>query len=470
MRFPLTRIMFCLAAASLLSGCAAMGAVADMTSGWFTSVSKSNIKGERISVMSLDESLNPDPELKATAVVLPPPYTNSDWPEPGGYAANAMYHLKADGRLAIAWQQDAGKGSDDDSRLTAVPIVAGGRVYVLDAQAHLFAFDSRNGNPLWDKNLAPYRENNFVNSASLGLIGQNKSIDPSKGFGGGVAYDDGKLFATTGFGSVFALDAASGKQLWTTDLGVPIVNAPVANGGRVFVSTQDNHFYALSQSDGRKLWDHQGITETAGILESTSAAVAGEYVIAPYTSGELYAIRVENGRPAWNDMLTRSGQVTALSELDDIAGKPVVDRDMVFAISHSGVMVAINVNTGERVWARDLGGIQTPWVAGDFLYVLTTDARLLCLERKDGKVKWIHQLPRWEDEESRSGALVWAGPVLVSDRLILVSSGGYAVSVSPYTGELTGRMPIPDGAYIPPVVANGTLYLLTNSAQLVALR
>jgi outer membrane protein assembly factor BamB len=85
-------------------------------------------------------------------------------------------------------------------------------------------------------------------------------------------------------------------------------------------------------------------------------------------------------------------------------------------------------------------------------------------------VKWIHQLARWEDEEDRTDPVVWAGPVLVSDRLILVSSAGYAVSVSPYTGQLTGRMPIPDGAYIPPVVANGTLYLLTNSAQLVALR
>ncbi|MEI9929242.1 MAG: PQQ-binding-like beta-propeller repeat protein [Rhizomicrobium sp.] len=69
------------------------------------------------------------------------------------------------------------------------------------------------------------------------------------------------------------------------NVGVPIINAPVASGGRVFVSSQDNHFYALAQTDGRTLWDHQGITESAGILESTSAAVAGEFVIVPYTSG-----------------------------------------------------------------------------------------------------------------------------------------------------------------------------------------
>jgi outer membrane protein assembly factor BamB len=143
---------------------------------------------------------------------------------------------------------------------------------------------------------------------------------------------------------------------------------------------------------------------------------------------------------------------------------------MVFAISHSGIMGAININTGDRVWTRDIGGIQTPWMAGDFLYVLTTDDLLLCLERKDGKVKWVHQLQRWKNMEDKEDPIVWSGPVLVSDRLIVVSSDGYAMSISPYSGQLLGRVEIPDGTYIAPVVANGTLYLLTNSAQLVALR
>jgi outer membrane protein assembly factor BamB len=258
--------------------------------------------------------------------------------------------------------------------------------------------------------------------------------------------------------------------LWKTNLGVPIVNAPVVNGGRIFVSSEDNHFVTLAESDGRKLWDHQGISEAAGILSSTSAAVAGEFVIVPYTSGELYAIRVQNGRVAWNDMLTRSGQVTALSELDDIAGRPVVDRDMVFAISHSGVMAAISLSTGDRVWSRDIGGIQTPWAAGDFLYVLTTDSQLMCLRRKDGRVKWIKQLDRWEDPQDKSDAIVWAGPVLVSNRLIVVSNTGVIASISPYTGRELGRETFEGGTMISPVVANGTLYVLTKHAELLALK
>ena len=346
-------------------------------------------------------------------------------------------------------------------------MVADGKIFVLDAEAHVHAFNASNGQELWDIGLAPEGGGGFT---LFGLIGEDTSIDPAKGFGGGVAYDDGKLFAATGFGEVFAIDPASGKVLWKVKVETPVGNAPVANGGRVFVSTQDNHFYALAQDNGRTLWDHQGIQEPAGILAGTSAAVSGEYVLAPYTSGELYALRIANGRPAWSDMLTRSGTFTALSELDDIAGRPVIDRDMVFAISHSGIMVAINLNNGERMWTRDIGGIQQPWVAGEFLYVLTSNSELLCLQRSDGKVKWIKQLQRWQDMEDKDDPILWAGPVLASDRLILVSSSGESISLSPYTGDVLGRMEIPDGAVIPPVIANGTMYILTNDADLVAYR
>jgi outer membrane protein assembly factor BamB len=452
------------AVALLVSGCAML----DTVGNWFDSGGKkSKLRGERISVMTADETLHIDATLNTVPVQLPAPYKNAEWPEPGGYASNAMYHLEAPGPLRVLWQQDAGKGSDASSRLTAAPVVADGRIFVLDSAAHVYAFDAGSGKPLWNRGLAPAGKDE---SWLFGLFGNNGKMDPTKGYGGGVAYDDGKLFATSGFGEVLALDARTGKKLWSQDLGVPIVNAPAANGGRVFVSSHDNHFYALAQTDGRKLWDHQGIAESAGILESTSAAVAGEYVMAPYSSGEIYALRVTNGRPAWNDMLTHSGVATALSELDDIAGRPVVDRDEVYAISHSGIMAAINLNTGDRLWSRDIGGIQTPWAAGDYVYVLTTDEELICLTRKEGKVKWIHQLQRWEDTEEKHGAITWSGPVLVSDRLVVVSSTGVAAAVSPYTGELLAKMEIPAGTYIAPVVANGTLYLYTSEAQLVALR
>jgi len=452
-----------LAAASvvLLPGCSTIGDI-------FTSPAKSDIKGERISIMAMEQQLEADPRLADVEIKLPPPYRNPDWPEPGGYSDNVMHHLEASGPLNEAWSTDTGKGSDSTSRLTAPPIIAEGRIYVLDAASNVFAFDARGGEKVWEAKIAPAKERGSW-LTMFGMFGSNPN-DPVKGFGGGVAYDEGRIFVASGFGFVKALDAATGREIWTSDMPVPIRNAPVANGGRVFVITQENQLFVLAASDGRVLWDHRGITESAGIMSSTSAAVAGEFVIVPYTSGELFALRVQNGRVAWSDSLSRTGNVTALTSLNDIAGRPAIDRGLVFAISHSGRLVAIDIRTGERVWSRNIGGIQTPWVAGDFIYLVSEDAQLVCLARRDGRVKWIKQLQRYEDEDEKQNPIVWSGPVVVSDRLLLVSSDGYAVSISPYTGALLGRVEIPDGTFIPPVVANETVYILTNDAELVALR
>ncbi|HKX63936.1 MAG TPA: PQQ-binding-like beta-propeller repeat protein [Rhizomicrobium sp.] len=466
MRSRTVRFCLMLAAASLLlGGCSVFNEVGS----WFaTNGKKSNLRGVRIPVMSLDSELKTDTALAGTPIQLPPPYRNPEWPQPGGYASNAMYHLAAPGRLRQVWSQDAGKGNDIDSHLTSAPVVAGGLIYVQDSEAHVFAFRAGDGRPVWDRSLAPRNGTDWP--TLWGLLGKRNTIDPPQGMGGGVAYDDGKIFVTSGFGTVICLDARTGRDIWRKDLGMPIINAPVVNGGRLFVSTHDNHFYALAENDGRNLWDHQGIPESAGILASTNAAVSGETVIAPYTSGEIYALRVQNGQVGWSEVLSRSGHITALSALDTVAGRPVIDRGVVYAISQSGLMAAFSVNTGERLWSRDIGGIQTPWAAGEFVYVVDNNARVICLTRKEGKVRWIHQLPQYEDPEDKRGPIIWAGPVLVSDKLILVSSNGYAQALSPYDGKLTGRVEIPDGTTIAPVVANGTLYLYTSDAELVALR
>ena len=466
MRTRATRFALAVAAASLLlQGCA----VTDEISSWFsTSGKKSNLRGVRIPVMSLDEALKPDPELAKTPVLLPPPYRNTEWPLPGGFAANAMYHLAAPGRLREVWTQSAGKGTDTRSDLTASPVVGGGMVFVLDAQAHVFAFRASDGRPAWDKELAPKDGSDWP--TIWGLLGKANTVDPNQGMGGGVAYANGRIFVTSGFGVVICMDAKTGKEIWRKDMRMPIVNAPVVTAGRIFFSTHDNHFYALAEDDGRQLWDHQGITEAAGILASTNAAISGETVVVPYTSGELFALRIQNGQVGWSDVLSRTGQVTALSQLDDIAGRPVIDRGVVYAISQSGLMAAFSINTGDRMWSRDIGGIQTPWAAGEYVYVLDNNARLLCLTRKEGKVKWIHQMPQYEDADKKKDAILWAGPVLVSDKLIVVSSNGYAQALSPYDGKLVGRVEIPGGTTIAPVVADGTMYIYTASAELVALR
>lgn len=441
---PLSLVLL---AAFSLAGCETLDEV-------FTwNKTKVKIQGERVSIVATDQELVADPQLAALPVALPPPVVNNDWPQPGETSSNKTDHLQAVGALRQLWAAQAGHGTDDESILTAPPIVAGGIVYVMDSESRVFAFNADTGAGIWTVDTAPPEED-----------------EPERAFGGGVAVDGGKLFAATGFGAVKALDARTGRELWNTKLRTPAHSAPVVAEGRVYAVTEENQLVVLDANDGHLLWDHQGIVEPAAVATSPSVAVLGETVIVPYSSGELYALRVDNGSAYWNEQLTRTGNVTALTVINDIAGSPVIDRDLVFAVSQSGTFVAINLRTGGRVWTRNIGSIQKPLVVGDFVFLVSTEGQVLCLSRADGRIKWTASLPAFGDAVNREDPIVWTGPLLVNSRLLLFSSDGRAVSLNPASGQKMNEIAIPAGTFIPPIMARGTLYVLTNKAELVALR
>lgn len=417
---------------------------------WFAT-KKQPLPGERISVLSLDRRLKPDPALAQIAITLPKPVVNPDWPQPGGYPNHAMQHLALPYQLTQAWKTSVGEGSSRYTQVLAQPIVVDGRVYAMDGGSQVGAYNAVNGNQIWREDLKP--SNDYGNS-----------------FGGGVAFWKGRLYVSTGYAQVLALDPANGKVIWKTGVGAPVRSGPTVSDGRIYVVTVENELVALATDDGRRLWSQNGIPETAGLVGSSSPAVEGEVVVVGYSSGELYALTVENGRTLWSDNLAATRSSDAVSALADIRGRPVIDRGRVFAVSHSGRMVSIDLRTGERNWEQDIGSAHGPWVAGDYVYILSNNNELLCLTRNEGKVRWVRQLPSYEDEKAKEDPIEWAGPVLGSDRLILLSSDGWALSVSPYTGAPLGREQMPGGAFVDPVIANNTLYVLSDNGELSAYR
>jgi outer membrane protein assembly factor BamB len=412
---------------------------------------KDRLPGKRISVLPLERTIEPNARVAGLPVWLPRPVVNREWPQAGGNTAHAMYHLAVNERIEKAWRASAGSGSDDASRILTPPVVGGGKVFLLDASARVYAFDAVSGERLWRSDVQREDEED-------GTIG------------GGVAYSGGNIFVTTGFGDVLALRGADGEVIWRHSLSGPIRAAPTVADGRVLVITVDNRLHVLDMTNGAVQWSYSGITETASLLGGASPAAAGNIIVAPFSSGELVALRIENGRLLWSDTLTSVRRTDPLSTLAAIRGNPVIDKDLVFAISNSDQFVAIDLRTGQRLWEQPVGGVQNPWTAGDFVYVLTNRNELLCVTRREGEIRWILPLPRFEDEEDREDPIQWSGPVLVGDRLIVVGSNSEALSISPYTGFLLGRQELPDPVSVPPVVAGGTLYLLTDDADLVAFR
>lgn len=432
-----------LAGALALAGCG----IGD----WFSGPTKRPLPGERIAVMQHERSIEPDPRLASLDVKLPPQLANADWPQPGGYIGEYIPHPAADG-FAIAWRTSIGDGNSRAGRVAAPPVVALGRVYVMDAGSTLSAVDAATGARVWTFDVRPDGERS------------------GGGSGGGAALEQGRLYVATGYAQIIALEADTGKEIWRTTLTSPFRSNPATGGGRVFAVSTDNQIHALDAATGRKLWSHSGITESAGLYGGSSPIVAGTTVVAALSSGEIFALRADNGRVLWSDSLASIARTDAVSTLADVRGFPVVDRGRVTVASHSGRLAEIDLRSGARVWDQGFGSFNSPWAAGDFLFLVSVDAELLCVMRRDGRVRWAQPLRRYVDEERKRGRVVWSGPILAGGRLFLANSEGEALVVSPENGQTLSTLSLPGPVSVLPVVANRTIYLVTDTGDLVALR
>jgi outer membrane protein assembly factor BamB len=410
------------------------------------------VLGQRIDVLSTENDITVDPAASAQPMTLPDPVVNSEWTQSGGVATKSMGQVALGRTLARAFTVQAGHGSTLTERLGAAPVVSGGRVFVIDTLGVVRAFDAQSGARVWETQ-TPLDKGN---EASL--------------YGGGVAIDNGIVYATNGLGYVAALDARNGGIVWKVRPGGPLRGAPSVANGAVYVVSQDNQIYSLKETDGSTNWSEAASLEVAGVFGSASPAVGQGTVVAGFSSGELNAYRYENGRQVWQDVLQRTSVSTTVSSLADIDADPVIDRGQVFAIGQGGRMVALDITSGQRLWELNISGISTPWVAGDWVWVVTSDARLLCIARDNGHIRWVQKLPRYLKAKSKKGEIDYSGPVLAGGRLILTGSNGAIVSIDPATGAFQGQVSAGAGISLPPVVANSTLYILDDNGRLSAFR
>lgn len=421
-------------------------------------------QSERISILELEERLSSN--LEEERVSLPRAYVNRAWPQPDGYATHAMQHTEASGGLNRLWRESAGSGSNNNRRVNARPVIAEGVVFAIDAEGRVTARSLETGEQAWRTRLSGTRREAGEDSWIPFRGGGDRVLT----FGGGVAYDNGRIFAHNGGMGLFALDADTGEELWRADALTPFHSAPTAVDGRVFATTDDNELLAVDAEDGEVLWTHRSIAETARLLTAPSPAVTGEVVIAPFTSGEIVALRVQNGTVLWSDSLTRTGGLTPLSSINDIAASPVAIGDRVYAMSHSGIMAAFDLNSGERVWTLPAGGLHAPYLAGDYLFLVTTEAEVTAIDRTTGAVRWITQLDAFRNDRKRRDRISWAGPILAGGRLVLASSEGQMVILDPATGERTEDRDIGDAVFIAPVIAEETIVVFTDEGRLIAYR
>ncbi|WP_135467278.1 outer membrane protein assembly factor BamB family protein [Crenalkalicoccus roseus] len=428
-----------LAGAGLLGGCQAIDSIFGER--------KRPLPGERLPVLATERPLEVDGG--GAPLALPPPEAVAEWPQAGGVIGHDPGHPALGAPLSLAWSVPVGIGSAYRRRLVAPPIVAGGAAYAMDAYGRVTAVEAARGRRLWELDTRPRR-------------GRDGAL------GGGCAFADGTLYVVTGLAEAMAVDPAGGAVRWRVSLPAPARGAPTVADGRLLVPTVENQLLALSAADGERLWTYRAQPVTTLVLGLPAPAVEGEVVVAGFASGELAAIRATDGRLLWSETLS-SARGGGFSDIAAITAMPVISRGRVYGAGLGGLAIALDLRSGRQIWEREVAVGETPWVAGEALFLVTTGGDLVCFGADDGRVRWIRPLGRYRDAARRRNPITWGPPVLAGGRLLIAGSHGQMAEVNPLDGTPIGQTRLPGGVTLAPALAGGVLYLLTDDARLVAL-
>ena len=282
---------------------------------------------------------------------------------------------------------------------------------------------------------------------------------------GGLAYFDNKIVLVDAYGQVKLIDLLNKSVSWTTNIDIPILSPPLIYRDYIYFITADNRIYALDLLDGNVEWSFQTIAEVKKNLLTASPIAKENFVIAPFSNGELIAFIYDTGRPIWSENLSK---ISRLSNFDikDISASPVISGNSIYALSSNGKLVSINAINGQRNWAIDLSGYRTPSVSGNVLYVIDDSGKLICINQKNGEIYWITNLEKFRKGQKVENLNLWLGPYMINNLLYNISYFGEVKVVSPLSGEIlsTNSLKI-EKIIVPPLILSDLVFIADEKSN-----
>jgi outer membrane protein assembly factor BamB len=384
---------------------------------------------------------------------MPATVNTTSWTHTAGGPEHSAVHAALAAAPQLVWTASVGQGNSRRHRLTADPVVADSRIFTLDSRSKVTA-TSTAGATLWSRDLTPPEE---------------RQDDAS---GGGVAFADGKVFATTGFGQVIAMDAVSGAELWRQSLDAPATASPTVLDGLVYVISRDNRAWAIDAKDGRVQWELPGTPTPSGFVGGASPAVTDRVAIFPFGSGEVVATLRQGGVRLWGSAVSGKRQGRSYANITDITADPVVAGDVIYTANQSGRAVALALNSGERLWTSREGASGPVTVADNSVFMISDQAELIRLDAATGERVWGKELSYFKRPRAKRSKAIFAhfGPVLAGGNLWVASDDGTLMSYDPATGNERQTIDLPGGAASSMAVAGNTMYVVSARGQLHAFR
>jgi outer membrane assembly lipoprotein YfgL len=314
-----------------------------------------------------------------------------------------------------------------------------------------------------------------------------------------VAVREGRFFTASDAGSVLALDAASGRELWRAQVGARItagvgsdgrhaavvtvgnevvvldggrelwrksvpartVTAPLVAGERVFVMTVDRAVHAFDVLDGRRLWVLQRPGD-ALTLGQAGVVTAFKDTLLVGQGPRLTGVDPLRGTVRWEVAIANPRGTNEVERLADLLGPPVRVGDSVCVRSFQAAVGCADAEAGKLQWSRNTGGVQA--VAADETMVVGADAsdRLTGWRKAGGEVAW-------SQEQLLHRGL--SGGALAGRIAVFGDSEGIVHFLDRDSGAPLLRLPTDGSAVVgTPALAGTTMLVATRNGGLFAFR
>jgi outer membrane protein assembly factor BamB len=415
-------------------------------------------KTKAVSAFAAIDPIKLDPALENVVITLPKQQANSSWGVVGGVSGSSQNQQIENfsknfaltksffsfAKPSVTLDQSSAFWSfysgEFDDHFVFAPIIKENKLFFLNTGGVLVAYDLKANEKIWKTRIFK----------KLYL----KNYQTPK-----IGYGDGKIFAIAGINKIAVVNEVDGQVIWRKDISSIPVSSPVYDENLVYVSTNDNKLYVFDAQTGEMQWVHSGILRPTAIFGAADPVIYKDIIVVSYSSGEIYALNKKTGEALWSQEFNLSRATNSDFYLNDIDATPIAKDDVVYGIGNGGLMMAIDVKTGDYLWKKEIAGIVDFWLAGDFLYLINNDNKLLAISKKTGGIKWISQLPNLEKEKKPQSKILYNGVIMIGDRLVISSLRGELLIASPLDGKIEKTFEVKKKISHAPIVVDGKIYL-----------
>ena len=354
------------------------------------------------------------------------------------------------------WKINTDQVLSDESPYFSHPLYIASNIFLINANGKLIKINSENGEVTWSKTIFDNLENSIIGPPAISgeYINENNIT----------------IYIHTGNNELFSINGITGKINWKSIFSLPFRGGLTFFQNKLFASDYEGTIFSIDSNNGKVIWKNSLGTDYNSVYTSARPIIAKDKLIVPGTGGSFFVLSLKNGEMKWTDNISSNSQLPKLYHAGDIVANPLYYKDFVYIVSQSGFMSAFNINTSEKIWTLPVGGVETPILSEDNIFVNGNDGNLVAINRLTGDILWHKKYEGRVNIDSyflNEAIATYKGPVLANSKLLFSDHYGNLRILNPKNGNELDTLSVGKLA-IAPLVVDKKVFFLRADGDLLA--